>query len=91
MRFFYLLNTQHIILYVLPTLIGVILFGMMLGYQHFRASDSEARLKTVAHRYPEGIEGRNAPFPLGLALLCLGTVLWMLGYVLFIGISGRPF
>jgi hypothetical protein len=45
-------------------------------------------MRKVIERYPGGIEGRNAPFPLVLILIILGTVLWAYFYILVTGLLG---
>jgi hypothetical protein len=86
MRFFTLLSFQHIVLYVVPTLIFIVLFGVGLGYAHFKGKDDQARKARIVHRYPTGIEERNAPFPLLLVLIIAGTLLWMLLYIIGTGV-----
>jgi hypothetical protein len=86
MRFFALLNFQHIILYVFPTLVFIVLFGLALGYSHVRRKDSEERKKAILYLFPDGIEGRNAPFPLVLVLTIVGTLIWAFFYILMIGV-----
>jgi hypothetical protein len=86
MRFFSLLSFQHIVLYVVPTLIFILLFGVGLGYTHFKGKDDVARKQRVIHRYPEGIEERDAPFPLLLVLIIAGTLLWMFLYIVGTGV-----
>jgi len=43
MRHFNLLNFQHIVLYVFPTLIFMVVFGLALAFSHLRSEDAEAR------------------------------------------------
>lgn len=86
MRLFELHNFQDIILYLVPTLIFIVLFGLLLGYRHFRSAKAEARKEEIIERYPDGIEGRNAPFPIGLALTIGGTVIWGFLYILYYGL-----
>jgi hypothetical protein len=86
MRFFTLLSFQHIVLYVVPTLIFIVLFGVGLGYSHFKGKDDQARKERIVHRYPTGIEERNAPFPLLLVLIIAGTLLWMFLYIIGTGV-----
>jgi hypothetical protein len=86
MRFFELLAIQHFVLYLFPALITLILIGLALHYTHFRTKDAEERMNRVIHRYPLGIDERNAPFPLFLILVVLGTVIWVFGYILMIGL-----
>ena len=68
MRFFNLLNFQHVILYVFPTLIFIVMFGLALAFSHLKSDDSEDRKKKIIYRFPEGIEDRDAPFPLVMTL-----------------------
>ena len=35
---------------------------------------------------PEGIEGRNAPFPLISYLVIYGTIIWVIAYIVLIGV-----
>lgn len=86
MRFFTLLSVQHIALYVFPTLIFIVLFGIGLGYSHFKGKDDAVRKHRVIHRYPDGIEERDAPFPLLLVLVIAGTLLWMFLYIVGTGV-----
>jgi hypothetical protein len=86
MRFFTLLSFQHIVLYVVPTLIFIVLFGLGLGYSHFKGKEDEERKLRIVHRYPEGIEERDAPLPLVLVLIIAGTLLWMFLYIVGTGV-----
>jgi hypothetical protein len=88
MRYFHLLGAQDVILYLVPTLIFIIVFGMALGYAHFHREDAEARQKKIYTRFAEDIEDRKAPFPLAMALIMIGTILWMAGYILITGWIG---
>lgn len=88
MRFFTLLSFQHVVLYLLPTLIFIIVFGTGLGYSHFHSKNSEARKREIHTRFAENIEDRNAPFPLCMALILAGTIAWMLCYIFGIGLLG---
>lgn len=88
MRFFHLLNFQHIIAYVFPTLIFLVIFGLALGYRHLQSDHAEERKKKIIYRFPEGIEDRNAPFPLAMILIIAGTVAWVFFYILAHGLLG---
>ena len=88
MRFFNLLNVQHIIAYVFPTLIFLAIFGLALGYRHLLGDDAEARKKKITYRFPEGIEDRDAPFPLAMILIIAGTIIWVFFYILAHGLLG---
>ena len=75
-------------LFVLPTLLFIIVLGLALGYSHFWTPDAERRKKAIVHGYPDGIDGRNAPFPLAMLLIVAGTVLWAFFYILLNGWLG---
>ncbi|MBW2406442.1 MAG: hypothetical protein JRF17_03665 [Deltaproteobacteria bacterium] len=88
MRHFNLLNFQHIILYVFPTLIFIVMFGLALAFSHLKSDDAEERKKKIIYRFPEEIEDRDAPFPLFMTLTIAGTVLWVFFYILGTGWLG---
>ena len=88
MRLFALSNFQDIILYLFPTLIFMILFGVGLAYTHFQGKNDRQREETVIYRFPSGIEDRDAPFPLMMILIIVGTVLWAFFYILMHGLLG---
>jgi CDP-diacylglycerol pyrophosphatase len=88
LHYFELLNIRHFVLYLFPALVFVVIFAAALAYTHVRAQDSEERRNKVIERYPGGIEGRNAPFPLALILIIVGTVLWAFFYILLTGLLG---
>jgi len=81
MRFYELLNFQHVVLYVFPTLIFIVLFGIGLAFSHFHGKDTGLKEKEIIYRYPDGIEDRDAPFPLVMTLIIVGTVLWAFFYI----------
>ena len=86
MRIFEVLNIQHFVMYLFPTLAFILIFAAGLGYLYVRRRDSEERLTRIVEKYPGGIEGRNAPFPLMLTLTIAGTVVWCLLYILLTGL-----
>ena len=88
MHYFPLRNLQDVFLYLFPTLAFLIIFGLFLGYTHFHTKDSDERTRRILYRFPGGIEDRNAPFPLAMALTIAGTVLWGFFYILFHGLLG---
>jgi len=88
MRFFALLNFQHVVLYVFPTLVFIIIFGLALAKSYFKNADSAERLINVHERFPDDLEGKNAPFPVALTLMIAGTVVWGVLYILFNGWMG---
>jgi hypothetical protein len=88
MRFFELLNFQHTMAWLFPTLIFMVVFGVGLAYAHLRSKDSEARKNTITGRYADGIEERNAPFPLIMMLIVAGTFIWGFFYIVMHGVLG---
>lgn len=86
MRYFALLNFQHVVLYFFPALIFVVLLGLSLGYVAFYRPGNDERRRRIIQRYPSGIEERDAPFPLVLILIIAGTLVWALGYTLAVGL-----
>ena len=88
MRLFVLSNFKDIVLYLFPTLVFMILFGVGLAYTRFRGPDHDRREDQIIYRYPAGIEDRDAPFPLIMTLTIVGTVLWAFFYILMYGVLG---
>jgi hypothetical protein len=86
MRIFDVLNIQHFVMYFFPTLAFILIFAAGLGYFYIRRRDSDERMRRIIETYPDGIEGRNAPYPLVLTLTIAGTVAWCLLYIVFTGI-----
>ena len=88
MRLFALLNFQHMVAYIFVGLLFMILFGVGLAYTHLHTRDAEKRLTAVVHRYREGLQSRNAPFPLVMTLVIAGTIIWGFFYILMHGLLG---
>jgi Na+/H+ antiporter NhaC len=88
MRYFQLLGFQHIVLFFFPTLILMILLYIAFSRTHLKNHDAEEKENAVEHSYPEGIEARNAPFPLILILIIIGFLLWSFFYILGHGLLG---
>lgn len=91
MRFFELLNNQHVIALVIIAVIFCILFGIALAFVPTSGTMSEARDKILKNkaiqRFADNIEKAEGPFPLIITLLIAGTILWGLFYILFYGFS----
>lgn len=87
MRFFNLLNVQHLVLGVFPALVCIVLLGVALSVSHFGGPDADTRQSRVTGVFPDGIQERTAPFPLFLFLVIAGTVLWGIGYILMVGLG----
>ena len=88
MRFFELVNLQDMALYFFPAVLAILIFGIALGYVHFRTARSEDRMKRSYYTFPEDIEDRQAPFPLALTLIIAGIVVWAFFYILIVGLWG---
>ena len=88
MRFFNLLNFQHIIGYLFPTLIFILIFGLFLAYSHLKSDDAKERMQKIIYRFPENIEDRDAPFPLAMMMVIAGAVIWVFFYILMHGVLG---
>ena len=88
MRYFELLGIQHFVMYLFPAVAFVALFITGLGFYHFKRKGSAERESRIIEQYPGGIEGRNAPFPLVVYLIIAGTVVWVLAYIILIGVLG---
>jgi len=88
MRYFDLLSFQHIMLYLFPTLIFMLIFALALGFSHLRSEDEKARKEKIIYRFPDGIEDRDAPFPLSMILIIAGTLIWVFFYILGTGLLG---
>ncbi len=85
MRYFEILGIQHFFMYLFPAIAFIALFMVGLGFYHINRKDSAERESRIIERYPEGIEGRNAPFPIIIYLTIFGTIAWVLAYILLIG------
>lgn len=88
MRYFELLNYQHMMAALFVTLLFMVVFGIGLAYTHFVSPDAEARKKTIIGRFADGIQDRNAPFPLMMMLIIAGAMTWGLFYILMHGLLG---
>ena len=49
---------------------------------------AEERKQKIIYRFPEGIEDRNAPFPLVMMLIIAGTLAWVFFYIVGTGLLG---
>jgi len=88
MRYFEVLNIQHLDTHLAPTMDLIVIFAAGLGYTYVRRKGSEERATRIIESYPDGIEGRNAPFPLVVSLIIVGTVVWCLLYIILTGVWG---
>jgi hypothetical protein len=88
MTLFALLNFQYVMAYLFVGLLFMVVFGVALGFTHFRSPGDKRRSEEIVARYAEGITGRNAPFPLVMVLLIVGVVVWGFLYILLHGVLG---
>jgi hypothetical protein len=88
MRYFELLNFQHVMAYIFPTLIFMVVFGVGLAYSHLQTKDAEHRKTKITGKFVDGIEERNAPYPLVMMLIIAGAVIWGFFYILMHGVLG---
>ena len=85
MRYFEVLGIQHFFMYLFPAIASIALFIVGLGFYYIQRKDSAARESRIIERFSGGIEGRNAPFPILAYLVIIGTIVWVLAYILLIG------
>jgi hypothetical protein len=72
--------------YLFPALAFVVLFGIGLSFAHFKRQDSDKRHNEIIERFAGGIEGKNAPFPIIVYLIIIGTVIWSFLYIVLTGV-----
>lgn len=87
MRFFELLNLQHVAALVIVTLVFLILFGVTLSVMPMSGSRTRVLNIKAIQRFADGIEKGDGPFPLIISLVIGGTILWALFYILFYSFS----
>jgi hypothetical protein len=75
-------------MYLFPALATIVLFIIGLGFYYINRKDAKQRETRIIEEYPGGIQGRNAPFPLILILILVGTIVWGLAYIILIGTLG---
>lgn len=88
MRFFELLNFQHTMAWLFPSLVFMVVFGVGLAFSHLRGEDDAKRKTTITGRFADGIEERNAPFPLIMMLIVAGAFIWGILYIVLHGVLG---
>lgn len=87
MRFFELLNLQHMYGSILVALIFLVLFGVGLSFMPLVNSKAKGTTAKESHSFNDNIEEGDGPFPLIIALTIAGTILWALFYILYYGFS----
>jgi hypothetical protein len=89
MRFFELLGSQDVMMFLFPTLVFIILLGVGLRRLRLETRDAAARERKILNVFPGKIGERNSPFPLVLVLIIVGFLLWAVFYLLGTGLLGR--
>jgi hypothetical protein len=84
MRYFELLNLQHVFGYIFPTIVFMLVFIIGLGYSHFR---SDRGPQQPGHKFVDGLEDGHSPFPLVMILIIAGTFIWAVAYILMYGLT----
>ena len=87
MRFFELLNNQQVLALTILTVIFAVLFGVTLWVLPMFGPKSRVSNIKVLQKFADGIEKADGPFPMIIALIIGGTVLWAIYYILFYGLS----
>ena len=87
MRFFELLNTQHVLAMIILTLIFAILFGVTLSVLPMLGPKARVSNIKAVQNFVDGIQKADGPFPMIIALIVGGTVLWAIYYILYYGLS----
>ena len=87
MRFFELLNTQHVLALIILTLIFAVVFGVTLWILPMLGPRSRVSNLSVVQHFADGIEKADGPFPMIIALILGGIVLWAIYYILYYGLS----
>jgi uncharacterized membrane protein YidH (DUF202 family) len=85
MRFFDIVNLQHALGSLLVPLIFMVLFGVGLSVMPLVQS-KEKKPSEELHFNDDIREGDN-PFPMVMALIIVGTIVWALFYILYYGLS----
>jgi hypothetical protein len=87
MRFFELLNFQHVMGYLFAGLLFLVLFWAGLAARHFRGKVADHRQDMLTdHR--DLIQETDPPYPLLFILIIAGAVLWGFFYILMHGLLG---
>ncbi len=88
MRLFALLNFQHVMGYIFVGLLFMLVFGVALSFAHFRSENTDRRMTEIVGRFREGIQDRNAPYPLVMIMIIAGVFIWGFLYILMHGMLG---
>jgi hypothetical protein len=84
MRFFELLNLQHVFGYFFPTIVFMLIFIIGQSYAHFK---TDREKQAPGHKFVDGLEDGHSPFPLIMVLIIAGTFIWGVAYILMYGLT----
>lgn len=87
MRFYELLNFQHAIGSIIIPLIFIILFAVGISFMPLIHSKDKESEKKVIQVFNDDIQKAEGPFPLIMALIIAGTVIWGVFYIFYYGFS----
>ena len=87
MRFFELLHVQHVAALVLVALIFMVVFAVGLGFILLSGRTEKTKEIKTAQKFADGIGKGEGPYPLIIALIIAGIIVWALFYILFYGFS----
>jgi hypothetical protein len=91
MRFFDILNTQHLILGVFFGLIAALLVYIGFGGTHYSTGKEEGGDESEEDSgYKEGFRSKSRPLPTVVLFLFIGFAVWFVCYVFFRGLKGGP-
>lgn len=88
MMLFKLLLFQHTMAWLFAASIFMVVFGVGLAFSHLYDENSQTRKKAITHRHADGLEERDAHFPLVMMLIVAGTVVWGFLYIVLNGAWG---
>jgi hypothetical protein len=89
MQFFDLLGFQDVMMFLFPTLVFIILLAAGLWRTPMGTRSAAERERKILNVFPGEIGERDSPFPLFLAMVIVGFVLWAVFYTLVTGLLGR--
>ncbi len=91
MRFFDMLNTQHLILGIFFGLIASLLVYIVFGGFYYAADEKEGGGEPGEDfSHEEDVRPKRRPLPSVVLFLFIGFVVWLVCYVIFQGLKGGP-
>jgi hypothetical protein len=91
MRFFDILDYQHLALGVFLGLATAVIMYLAFRTMRFTRERESSDVADQNFEYPDGLRGKNHSVPPVLIFLYAGFVVWLILYVLYIGLfRGEP-